>query len=151
MFYLFYLRHRLSFGYCSLKITPPTSKNIKNICFFLEGLTLNFFGDGNPGVFHFVDVPSFPAHKDLSCSIDCDDPMKTFPTFLPKTYSQSPAAFHSLPPLIIGQHFEDPSFTNPSDIKFVVYNVMHRADAAITLPQISPIDTKKFRNFHSVT
>ena len=35
--------------------TPWMSKNMMNICFFVERLTLNFFGDGDPRVFHIVD------------------------------------------------------------------------------------------------
>ena len=31
------------------------SKNMINICFFVEQLTLDFLGDGDPGVFHIVD------------------------------------------------------------------------------------------------
>ena len=36
-------------------MTPWMLKNMMNICFFVEQLTLNYLGDGDPGVFHIVD------------------------------------------------------------------------------------------------
>ena len=41
------------------------SKNMMNICFFVEQLTFNFLGDGDPGVFHIVECSFDSGSKGL--------------------------------------------------------------------------------------
>ena len=51
-------------GTAWLLMTPWMSKNMINISFLVELLTLNFLGGGDPGVFQLVDCSLIPVHID---------------------------------------------------------------------------------------